>query len=272
MVDFVPEAPAAPAPDSAVPVAEATPKPESTAEQVPIPEGEQQPEAAPEKTFTQSELNDILQKRLAKETRKAEREAQARESRIQQEITERMAKLQPPPPTQTDEPKPAQFQDYESYISALTDWKVEQRFGAVRQETQAQQAERERQETARQILPKLKSASEKYDDFQEVATGFQAPQAMQAAMLKSSITGELYYYIGNHPDELRRISSLDPVEQVWEIKSLEAKLKAPPAPTKAPAPIVPNDAKSASTKSTREMTDAEWDKWREADIKSKRAR
>lgn len=250
MTDVYTETPAAPE----APAAQPAPEIESTADQSPAPEGESTPEVVPEKTFTQAELDKIIQKRLHTESRKAEREAQAREARIQQEVAERFSRLQPQTPQKTGEPVPESFKDYESYIDALTEYKVEQKMSGIHQQTEAQRQNEFRRQQAATVLPKLKTAMEKYPDFKDVATSFDgAPEPMQAAMLKSKHTGELYYYIGSNPDELDRISALDPVDQVWAIKELEAKLTASPSPTKAPPPIVPNAGKSTVARSTFEL-------------------
>jgi hypothetical protein len=259
---------ATPAP---TPVVETTPAPDSTAEQEATPEGES-PEATPEKTLTQSEVNKIIQKEKAQASRRAEKQV---ELRLRAEYAEKEAaalrnQLNPPKPQLSGEPVPAQFQDYESYISALTDWKVEQKFGGIQKQNETQQAQRAVQERAATILPKLKPAMEKYDDFNEVATSYSAPPAVQAAMLRSSMVGELYYHLGQNPDELDRISRLDDIEQVYAVRDLEAKLKGTPSPTKTPAPIVPNSGRSAVSKSPSAMNYDEFAEYRRKRLANRR--
>lgn len=259
------------APAVSTPAAPAAPAPEPTADPVADPvEGESKPEAPPEKTLTQSEVNEIVQKEKAKARRQAERMAEAR---LRAEYAERqLAELKAPPKQEatSGEPVPAQFQDYESYIAALTDWKVEQKLSGLRKETEAQQVQRQMAERADQVLPKLKPAMEKYDDFQEVATSFKAPPALQAAMLESDHTGELYYYLGSNPAELDRLSRLSDVKQVLAVKELESRLTAPPQPTRTPAPIVPNNGKSAVSKSFTEMNYDEFAEYRRKRLARKR--
>ena len=110
--------------------------PVPTAEQAPEPPLE--PVLEPEKTFTQKDVDDIIGKRLAKESRRAERDAQNRESRIQQEIAQRIQKIQPQQPVRTGAPKPDDFQDYESYIDARMDFKSEQYMSGIHQQGEAQ--------------------------------------------------------------------------------------------------------------------------------------
>lgn len=247
--------------ETAAPVAAivATPQPESTADQAPQ-EGES-PEAKPERTFTQKELDEIVQKRLARESRRAEKlaEAKARAEFAERQLAELKApKVEKP----SGKPTPQQFESYEDYMDALTDWKVDQRMDGIRKETELERTQRQMAETAGRVMPKLKSAMEKYDDFQDVATSFQAPRAAQAAMLESDITGELYYYLGSNPAELDRISSLSDVKQVLAIRELEQKLTAAPTPTKTPPPIVPNTGNAKVSKRPSEMNQEEFEEYR----------
>ena len=258
--------------DTPVAAPEATDAPDPTAGQ----ESEATPEAKQEeRLFKQSELDKIVQKEKAQAYRKAEREAQAREDRIRQEVEQRIAKARPQP-APSGEPKLEQFSSYEEYIKAGIRYEAKQlREQEREQDRQAyQQTNRQRyeQERVAAIQPKVDKAAEKYEDFHEVAHSFDAPEAMQEAMLDSDITGELYYYLGSNPAERVRISNLSPIRQVAAILKLEEKLSAPPSTTKTPAPITPSSPAGASTKSTSEMSDAEWIKWRESDIKQKRAR
>lgn len=256
-----PEAPAISAPPAATPAPETPPTAGEESEGTPPDEGKT-PE--PERTFTQSELDKIVQTRLGKESRRAEKLAEAR---IRAEYAERqLAALTAPaqPQQPSGAPQPNQFQDWESYNAALVEWKVDQKLQSFRQETELQQRQRAERDRAAQILPKVKSAQAKYDDFQEVATSFDAPQPMQAAMLKSEIPGELYYYFGNNPAELDRVSRLDPIEQIWAVKEIASKLTAAPSPTKVPAPIKPDAGGSRVAKKLSEMTQDEFEKARAA--------
>ena len=245
-------------PGAAAPVANVEPTavaPEATNDLAPTagqgdaPQGDT-PEAKPEKTFTQAELNKIVQREKAQESRRAEKLAEAR---YRAEFAERelQAIRQASQPKQPDgEPKVGQFQDYESYIAALTDYKVEQRMQGMRQQTEAQQRAMSQREQASQIQQKLSNAAKKYADFNEVALADDVPisQPMAAAISRLKDSGEVAYFLGSNIEEARRISELDPVDQVWEIKELERRLSAPPALTKAPPPIVPTSGNSTVKK------------------------
>jgi len=218
-------------------------------------------EVKPERTFTQKELDEILQKRLAKESRKIERYSRAEaELRV---LKEQMQTKQEP--VNHGEPKPEQFKDYESYIDALTDYKVEKKLAGV-QERSAQQRQAEAQHSAEQrIRDNLSKAADKYEDFEEVVTNpsLTITAAMRDSIGESELGGEIAYYLGSNPKEAAEIAQLSPVQQVKAIDRIEQKLKAPKkVTTDAPAPIVPNAGKGKVTKDPGQMTDAEYAKWR----------
>ena len=259
----VTEAPATPA---ATPASEPPSTAEPGTESTP-PEGES-PVEADTPTLTQKKFDEVLGKRLAQESKRLKRVAEA-EARA--EFAERqLAQLITPPQQQQslETPKPADFQDWESYNRALVKHEArieaQQLFDSYRQQSEAQQQQQFATQRAAQILPKVQAAQAKYDDFAEVATSFNAPRPMQEAMMESEIPGELYYYYGQNPQELDRVSRLSPVQQVKEIAKLETKLTAAPSPTRVPAPIKPDSGGTRVTKKLSEMTQDEFDKARAA--------
>lgn len=247
----------------------AQPTEESTAES----EQETKPESKAEKTFTQEELDEIVKKRLAKESRRVTRLAELEaENRMLKQQRERQ---EPAKDEASGKPVPAQFQDYESYIEALTDWKTDQKLSGLRQETETQQRNREAAERAEKVQSKLSGAAEKYEDFEEVALDPTVPitQAMAETIADSDMGGDLAYYLGIHRDEAARISRLTPVQQVREITRLEAKLATPQVTkSSAPKPISPISANKAPvTGLADDLPVDEWLKRREAQVYKKRA-
>ena len=237
---------------------------DTTADQ---PTDESSPEAKAERTFTQDEVDKVVQKRLAKEHRRIEKYAAAEaELRIIKEQIQRQQTTQEAPKGM---PQPAQFQDYESYVEALTDWKVDQKLAARQAETEAHQRQRQAAERASQVQAKLSSASDKYDDFEDVALNPSVPitQAMAEAIAESDMGGDVAYYLGSNLVEALRISQLSAVGQIREIAKIEAKLTAaPPVTTKAPPPINPVGQRASVSKDPSKMTDSEFAKWRKAQI------
>lgn len=245
VVEVKAEAAPAESPESAAPPVEDT---ASTTDEKP-------PESKPvEKTFTQAELDDILQKRLAKEHRKLERQArlEVENEYLRKQQSQSQPQAEPVQDAGSGEPRPESFQTYEDYIDAVTDWKVEQKLDAKLRGLQEQSQERKRAEAQANheaaIVKNLSKAAEKYDDFHEVlssADDISITEAMRDAIGDSEIGGEIAYYLANHADEAKAIYEMSPLRQIKEIDRLEQKLKAPaPAPeiapvSQAPKPIEP---------------------------------
>jgi hypothetical protein len=220
------EAEVAPAPELDV---TATPEPVDT------------PEVAP-KTFSQEELDAAIQKRLAREQRKWERERQAL------------------PPVAVDVPPVDQFDSVDAYAEAKAIKLIEQR-EQHRQQTEILEAYHEREEEART----------KYDDFEQVAYNptLKITTVMAQAIQASDAGPDVAYYLGSNPKETDRISRLSPILQAKEIGRIEAKI-ANDVPVKrttsAPAPISPVTARTAGNpsydttdpRSTKTMTASEW--------------
>lgn len=152
------------------------------------------------------------------------------------------------------EPKEEDFDNYNDYLEAKVDWKIEKRdfekeqaakqAADAKQQEEAAAAEAEtHQETLRQRWEKAK---EKYHDFDEV---IEAAKELPISIvvrdhLRFSEKGaELAYYLSTNPEEAERISNLNPGLALVELGRLEAKLDAgvigaasdvPPETTEAP--------------------------------------
>lgn len=217
-------------------------------------DGKPDASAQPERTFTQKELDDILQKRLAKESRRGERVGyeRARAELLQQE-NERLrnpqganAKSEP----STGKPDPSQFKTYDEFAEALARFTARQEWEAIQK---AQNEERERGEQERRlsdVRAKFAPAASKFEDFADVALSDSLPitPPMAAALIESDIPGEIAYWLGSNPKEAERIAALPPTRQVVEIAKIEERIKAPPKPTAAPAPIKPVGNQASKSK------------------------
>jgi hypothetical protein len=218
--------------------AEVAPAPELEATAAPEPVDT--PEIA--KTFSQEELDAAIQKRLAREQRKWERERQA------------------PPPVAVDVPPADQFDSVDAYAEAKAIKLIEQR-EQHRQQTEILEAYHEREEEART----------KYDDFEQVAYNptLKITTVMAQAIQASDAGPDVAYYLGSNPKETDRISRLSPILQAKEIGRIEAKI-ANDVPVKrttsAPAPISPVNARTSGNpsydttdpRSTKTMSASEW--------------
>ena len=248
------------------PAADAAPAPESTADQA-VAESTDQP-AAPDTQKDESER--AFQKRLGIEKRRLERALRAE---IERDFFKSQLETRDRPQQATQaqgEPQQKDFTDYEEYLLARAEWRFEQKQAKQREtqqrETQTQQQQRSQAERAHFVQQNLVAKGvAKYPDFNEaVLSDPDVPitEVMVASAARLANGADVIYHLAkNDPEELLRISRLPDVEQVWEIKDAASKLTASPAPTRTPAPIVPNAGKASVRKDTFELSvnnDAEW--------------
>lgn len=266
MPDELAGAPIAPTPEAVpattVPPTDATAAPE--------------PENKPERTFSQRELDEIVQKRINKIERRYERV-------IDKVLNGRQPERQPERPevpTEDGKPQREKFADYEAYIEAVAEWKADQKVKA-REEAQARAraAEQAKQrETAWQ--KRLSAAAKDIPDLIETLESSEAPLTppMMTAITESDIGPKLAHWLAQNVEDAERIAGLSPASQVREIGKLEAKLLAEPAPkpkptSAAPEPITPVGGKApASDEPSDKDSDAEWIRKREAALKARRRR
>ena len=252
----------------------AAPVVDSTAEQQQEPVEQAQPEDTP-KTFTQEELDRIVQKRVAKESRKAARMAEMEaENRYLKQQMEAAQQKQAQPPQ--GEPKPEEFQDYEGYTRALARYEAAQEFAKLQQshasQAQQQRQQQQAQEFTTRLDAKLSEGAEKFDDFDEVVRDPAAPisQVMYAIAAESEVGADLLYYLATHRDEAQKLFSLPPAAQARAVVKLEDKVTAPPKTTKAPPPITPTGQKAKVEKDPGDMSDKEFADWRRRQIAQRR--
>lgn len=203
------------------------------------------PEATPveaPKTFTQEELDAAIGKRLAREQRKWERNAQV---------------VSAPP---VNVPPVDQFESVEAYAEARALVIAEQR-EKQRQQSELVESYHEREEEARG----------KYEDFEQVAYNPKLPiTSVMAETIQSSDVGpEVAYYLGSNPKEAARIAKLSPFLQAKEIGRIEVKLtEAPPVKrvSSAPTPFTPVTARNSGApafdttdpRSIKTMSTSDW--------------
>lgn len=203
------------------------------------------------KTFTQEELDKVIAKRLAKESRKLERQYAAK-----------LAELSNVQMTKSSDPVDPDISstDLESLAAKKAEEMIRER------EVKAKHAEvinayHDREEEAR----------DKYDDFEQVAynPNLRVTGAMAQAIQVSDVGPDVAYWLGSNPKEADRISKLPELMQVKEIGKIEAKLSAEPAVKKvssAPAPIAPISSRNTQShsfdttdpRSIKAMSDSQW--------------
>lgn len=183
-----------------------------------------------------------VQKRIDKAV-KAQREAERRAEEAERKLAEtqgsRPAGAQQG--TETNAQKPAEakakpevkdFDDYDKYLEALTEWNVDQR-ELKRERERVEKDARDRVEKInRAHQQRVTAAREQHADFDEVvagAKGINVSQPAIEALVESEHSGELLYSLCSNTDEAKRIAALSPARQVAEIGKLESRFEAPPA-------------------------------------------
>lgn len=198
------------------------------------------------KTFTQADVDGIVAKRLAREERKWQREADRRVAEI--------ARTPAPQPTQAPtKPQAESFTSTEQYVEALAEWKANEIFQKRSTETEKQVREHHARQEAEALTRSLEereaSAREKYADYDDVTRNPSLPitEHMAQTIALSETGPELAYHLGKNPQEAARISRLSPFLQAKELGRIEAKLAETPTPvttSKAPPPIKPVSGKA----------------------------
>lgn len=194
------------------------------------PENQENKEPAAEKTFTQKELNDILEKRIARAESKAERRViQALERIAPQHIQPQYQ------PVYNDKPNRDQYVSDEAYIESLTDWKIDQRESVGKQEKAQEQSRAIESKTENMYAEAAKIPGFDRDDFNDLPL---TPAIVQT-IVDSDVAPKLMAYMAANPEDVARIATLSPARQAAELGKLETKVANIKAPrvSNAPEPI-----------------------------------
>lgn len=179
----------------------------------------------------------------------------------------------PQPPT--GKPTQAQFETYEEYIEALTEWKTEEKLSAARAHAQAQAASRDAEAALHSIYTRGRESHADFDALleQQVANGVRWSPFVTQTVLQSENGHDIAYALAKDPETAQRISAIGNVAQAGiEMGKFLARLDAAnsgPATvvapvTQAPDPIKPVGGTSAgaSTADPKNMNSVA--AWREA--------
>lgn len=217
-------------------------------------------EEQPPKTFTQAEVDSIVQRQKLKAERQAVRrmEHQLREQQVQQ--------------VATTPPKREAFVSDEDFSQAEIDHRAEVKARElVEQRTKAERAEKSQEA----FLERSEKAQERYPDFQAVISNPTLPiNAAMAEFIEDSEHGpDVAYYLGKNPGKAYEISQLPPMRAARALVAIESELAAKPkaSPSKAPEPITPigtrGKASSSSLPSDNDPIDVWMEKERERTAK-----
>jgi len=168
------------------------------------------------------------------------------------------------------EPRIEDFTDYEEYVAAKAEFRVERRLADKQaRETERQKAE-SRQKAFGSFEAKVTQLADRIPDLEEaVEAAFKGEipvtEAMAEAIVEVSDRGpELLRYLVKNPEEADRIARMSPAAAGIAIARLEQKLPSlePKKATSAPPPVSKvAGASDAGKKAPQEMSMAEYAAW-----------
>lgn len=218
-------------------------------------------EQAPEKVFTQAEVDALIQKRLLKEERRVHRRIEAQQRELQ---AAQIAKV---------EPKRDEFRDDDAYEQARVDHLAAKRAEQILAEREQARQQEQRAET---FMDQAEKASERYADFQTVVSNpaLQINNDMAEFIAESEMGADIAYYLGKNPLKAAQIAKLSAVGAARELTRIEAELASKPkaTPSNAPEPIRPVGTRGKPTSSALPSDDDPIDVWMKKEQARARAR
>lgn len=241
----------------------------------------------PEKTFTQAELDKIVQREKARAERRAERSMGPlleKIGRLEQSINELRTK---PKAEAADAaqaaPKRDDFDTYEDYVEAKAGFRALQVL-KKEQEAQRKQAEETERNTKQERAVKefekataarIEAGRKAYADFDAVINeAFEdgvipAGSALHYALVEDDAGHELAYHLAKHPDDAERIAALPERAMLRELGKLSVKL-GEKKPSDKPAPMDPvGNRRAPGTALRDDISMDEWARRREAQLRGK---
>lgn len=218
-------------------------------------EGEQPSER--QKPWYQKRIDEITAAR-----RDAERKNDQLLALLEQYTRQQQQPLpQPEPMAPTGKPVLENYDSYEAYTEALTDWKVEQRFVEREQRQQAETAAQAEARQAAEFNQRIREAAARAPEVMEAVNDPSLPVSPAMAEVVRAVPNgpDVVLYLHQHRDEAARIAALPPSQAAFELGRLAAgiqpaqprRVTQPPEPINtlgggsAPAPFDINTVKSA---------------------------
>lgn len=213
---------------------------------------EEKKEPEKERVFSQKELDEILTKRLGKQTKRAESEAAALRAEVESLKKNTPSNVTPSVEKESDlkPPKREDFELFEDYVLANAEYKAELKIekrmrdfeGKQRQEAEKKQQEATERDFKRKADERVKAGVKEFADFNDVINdaaeeGIIVPGTeLFLAIIESDVGHRVAYHLGkpeNHA-EAERLMELSPRALHREIGKLEAKLTETAKPVNKP--------------------------------------
>ena len=219
---------------------------------------------ADEKKFTQSELDEIIKKRIAKASAIAERKAaKAYAEKLEQLAVKPQAQTHEERPA-SDEPKLEDFEKVQDYVKAIAKWEWKNAQQEQSRQYEAQRVKQVQSEVQAKAQSVFELAEQDPEFDNEVFESLPVSDPMAYAIMDSDIAPKLMVYLQKNPDEVDRIAKLSPARQAAEIGKMEAKLSMPVKvkTSNAPAPIKPVGSRGSGVAGDpSKMSQADFEKW-----------
>jgi hypothetical protein len=198
-------------------------------------EVDKQKQAEPAKTFTQAEVDAIVQKRLLKTERRIHREI---EQRLRDQVV-------------ATPPNRDAFVSDEEYSQAEIDHRAELKARDLLQQRERQKEAERQQET---FLERAEKVHERYPDFETVVKDPTLPinDAMADYIQDSEHGPDVAYFLGKNRGKALEISQMKPMAAAKELVRIEAELASKPkvSLSKAPEPITPVSTRGKASSSS----------------------
>ena len=236
-------------------------------------------EQAPETvTLTKDELEQQKNAVAKKERDRAERKFKRENDALRAEFDTKFKSLEQPKPSTEGKPKLDDFETYDMYVDALTDWKLDGVKKGWEAETKVVEENKRRDslaQTHHARADKFRKEQVDYDTVMENLNDVDLPAsqdvayAIRDAIMSSDLSPQLLYYFGKNIDDLERINELSPMAAAREIGKIEAKLERvkPNNQSSAPTPITPVTARASQNGLHDGLESEEWIKRRNAQLR-----
>lgn len=223
--------------ENASALAEGQSLPADTSQQTEVTGTENPAEQVEERKFTQAELDEKLQKRLAK----SERRSTAEIASLRAEIEALKTTPKPVESAKADKaPVRSEFDSYEDFVEAralhVARTEAKKELEAFKNESKQEKENTTRAQAAREFEAKrdqvISAGQKAYPDFDAVVNDaveeglIPVKGPLFEALMDSDMGEKLVYHLAKHPAEAERINKLGALAQIRELGKLEDKLSA----------------------------------------------
>ncbi len=99
-----------------------------------------------------------------------------------------------------------------------------------------------------------------------------APTPFLRVVMEADAPHAVLHHLGNNPDLVEELADLSPTQQARRLDRLERELAAKPKTSAAPKPLTPVKASASESELHSGLSDAEWIRRREAQLRAERKR